>query len=275
MKDQKFITTEGVGGCLEYTGRPLGADGRYYANRSEVRQVLAGFEVHDVQFKSSAVGCLEDRRAISGVYQSKSEAIQAVKDSEREWFQCVAEDLEDQRERQRIEAGHELVRLGSKSARNSRDIVDEFCDDGLTPKEALEIERQAKPFERLISDGEQMMRQRKLAVKRGEIPYTGAYPPPADAAEAYVAAERWRMATGRETALHNIERKAYEQRANDGEHRAELAREFRQAVDALRLGLVDVEPTPPLIVDWLSSAWRGSSGQALARPAQQEPEITR
>jgi hypothetical protein len=123
MKDQEFITAEGVGGYLEYTGLPLAVDeGRYYANRSEVRQVLAGFEVHDVQFKSSAVGWLEDRRAISGVYQSKSEAIQAVKDSERDWFQCVAEDLQDQIERKRIEDAYEHQGVGIEPAQTNKEL---------------------------------------------------------------------------------------------------------------------------------------------------------
>jgi hypothetical protein len=74
---------------------------------------------------------------------------------------------EQERQRERIEAGHELVRLGRKRTNLiQRDIVDEFSDalyDPLTPKEALEVERQ---------------------------------------------------------------------------HRAELAREFRQAVDALRAGML-------------------------------------
>lgn len=74
---------------------------------------------------------------------------------------------EQEHERERIEAGHELVRLGRKQTNLiQRDIVDMVYDDGLTPKEALEVERL---------------------------------------------------------------------------HRAELARDFRQAVDLLRTGLLDQE----------------------------------
>ena len=74
---------------------------------------------------------------------------------------------EQERERERIEAGHELVRLGRKRTNLiQRDIVDMVYDDGLTSKEALEVERQ---------------------------------------------------------------------------HRAELARDFRQAVDLLRTGLLNQE----------------------------------
>jgi hypothetical protein len=142
-------------------------------------------------------------------------------------------------ERERIEVGHELVRLGRKPTNLiQRDIVDMGYDAGLTPKEALDIERQAKPFERLISDGEDLVRRRKLAMQGGEIEFSGAYPPPAGAAEAYADAERWRNATGRESALHRIQREAYERRGNDVDYRAELAREFREAVDALQQGLL-------------------------------------
>jgi len=48
---------------------------------------------------------------------------------------------EDELERQRIEAGHELAREAYRG-RRTRDIVDMgYDDDGLTPKEALEIEK--------------------------------------------------------------------------------------------------------------------------------------
>jgi hypothetical protein len=48
---------------------------------------------------------------------------------------------EDELERQRIEAGHELAREAYRG-RRTRDIVDMgYDDDGLTPKKALEIEK--------------------------------------------------------------------------------------------------------------------------------------
>jgi hypothetical protein len=53
MKDEMFITAEGVGGHLEYTGRPLHVDGSIHCWRREVRQTLAGFEVYDVRFRKS------------------------------------------------------------------------------------------------------------------------------------------------------------------------------------------------------------------------------
>lgn len=47
---------------------------------------------------------------------------------------------EEQRELERIEAGWELARQAHRG-RPTRDIVDMVYDDGLTPKEALEIEK--------------------------------------------------------------------------------------------------------------------------------------
>jgi hypothetical protein len=50
---------------------------------------------------------------------------------------------EDELERERMEAGHELARLRSQGATKliQRDVVDMFYDDGLRPKEALEIQK--------------------------------------------------------------------------------------------------------------------------------------
>jgi hypothetical protein len=58
-------------------------------------------------------------------------------------------------------------------------------------------------------------------------------------------------------------------------YRQEVAREFRRAVETLKMGLLheSAEPVPAVIDDWLRSAWRGSS-KAAERP-QQESEITR
>src|SRR5215472_16401386 len=96
---------------------------------------------------------------------------------------------EEQRNWERIEAGHELVRLGRKPARNSRDLVDMIYDDGLTPKEALEIQK-VRPIGFLGKDILAIQKDVKPVVKHS---------------------------------------KAY---------REQLAREFRDAVDALRQGLL-------------------------------------
>ena len=50
---------------------------------------------------------------------------------------------EDELEGERTQAGHELARLRcrGKTKLIQRDIVDMFYDDGLTPKEALEIQK--------------------------------------------------------------------------------------------------------------------------------------
>ena len=48
---------------------------------------------------------------------------------------------EQERERERAQAGHELASLQHRAKTNQRDIVDMIYDDGLTPKEALELER--------------------------------------------------------------------------------------------------------------------------------------
>ena len=53
----------------------------------------------------------------------------------------LTDDSENQRERERIEADWELGRKAYKGPR-TRDIVDMFCDNGLTPEEALRHERQ-------------------------------------------------------------------------------------------------------------------------------------
>jgi hypothetical protein len=50
---------------------------------------------------------------------------------------------DDQRDRERQEAGHELAASMQRTAKGlQRDIVDMGYEDGLTPKEALELERQ-------------------------------------------------------------------------------------------------------------------------------------
>jgi hypothetical protein len=53
---------------------------------------------------------------------------------------------EQNREGERIQAGHELERLRCQGTTKliQRDIVDMVYDDGLTPKEALQLERQAR-----------------------------------------------------------------------------------------------------------------------------------
>jgi hypothetical protein len=50
---------------------------------------------------------------------------------------------EDELQRERIEAGHEVASLRCQGATKliQRDIVDMFYDDGLTAKEALEIQK--------------------------------------------------------------------------------------------------------------------------------------
>ena len=141
MKDEMLITADGVGGHLEYVGTPLTVDGSIYCWRREVRETLAGFEVYDVEFRKSQGRWCEASRDKSTICQSKGEAIQAIKDHERSWWEAVADDLEEQRERAQIEAGWEL---GREPSRYSRDIVDMVYDAGLTPKETLEIERQRR-----------------------------------------------------------------------------------------------------------------------------------
>ena len=53
----------------------------------------------------------------------------------------LTDDSENQRERERIEAGWELGRKAYKGP-PKRNIVDNFYEDGLTPEEALRLERQ-------------------------------------------------------------------------------------------------------------------------------------
>ena len=141
MKDKMFVMADGVGGHLEYVGHPLGVDGSVHCWRREVRETLAGFEGYDVRFRKSQGRWREATRDKSTICQSKGEAIQAVKDRERGWWEVEADDLEEQRERAHIEAGREL---GREPSRYCRDTVDMVYDDGLTPKEALKIERQRR-----------------------------------------------------------------------------------------------------------------------------------
>jgi hypothetical protein len=111
------------------------------------------------------------------------------------------------------------------------------CFDAVwkTLERTVKTQRSIWPFERLISDGKEIVSQQKLAVQRGEIEFSGAYPPPASAVEAYVDAERWRKPTGRESVLHRIVRKAYQRRANDPDYKAELARQFREAINSMEI----------------------------------------
>jgi hypothetical protein len=141
MKDDVFVTADGVGGHLEFIGQPLNVDGSVHCWRREVRETLAGFEVHDVRFMKFRGYWREAYRDKNDVYESKAEAIQAVKQHEKGWWEAVADDLEEQRDRERIEAGWELGREPGRG-RATRDIVDMVYDDGLTPKEGLELERQ-------------------------------------------------------------------------------------------------------------------------------------
>jgi hypothetical protein len=143
MNGEMLITADGVSGYLEYVGNPLVVDRAVHCWRREVRETLAGFEVYDVRFRKSQGQWCEASREKYGVYQSKGEAIDAVKEHERGWWEAVAEDLEEQRDRERIEAGWELARQVHRG-RPTRDIVDMAYDDGLTPKQALEIGRQAR-----------------------------------------------------------------------------------------------------------------------------------
>jgi hypothetical protein len=77
----------------------------------------------------------ETSREAKEIYQSSLEAVQFIRDYERQYLGAVAEDLDDQRERACIERAYELGRLERKPAMITRDIVDMVYDDGLTPKE--------------------------------------------------------------------------------------------------------------------------------------------
>ena len=157
MKDEIFITVDGIGGHLEYVGKPFARG--YVANRLgddiercrrlEVRETRHGFQVHNVRFER-ACDSVEWREASREftipLYQSSLEAVQYVKDYKRDYFAAVAEDLEEQLDRERIEAGWELDRISRDlvPGRATRDIVDVGHDDGLTPKQALEVEKQTQ-----------------------------------------------------------------------------------------------------------------------------------
>ena len=146
MKDEVFVTADGVGGHVEHVGHPLTTSGSIHCWRREVRETLAGFEVYDVRFRKSSGQWREASRDKFDVYQSKAEAIEAVKEHERGWWEAVADDLEEQRDRKRIEAGWELDQISRDlvPGRATRDVVDMGHDDGLTPKQALEVEKQTR-----------------------------------------------------------------------------------------------------------------------------------
>ena len=156
MKEGIFITADGTRGHLEYVGEPLTTAGSIYSFRREVRETRAGFEVHDVTFRKVRGNWHEDGRDVFETYESKLKAIEAVKEHEKSWFECVRDELKEQLERkriedgyQRIEAGRELDRISRDAVpgRATRDIVDMDFDDGLTPKQALELEkRRLKPI---------------------------------------------------------------------------------------------------------------------------------
>jgi hypothetical protein len=145
-----FLTNE-TPGYLEYAGTPFArrytidryGDDIERCRRLEVRETRHGFRVHNVRFER-ACDSVEWREAsrefTMPLYQSSLEAVQYVKDYERDYFGAVAVDLEDQLEAQRIETGHELARMAHKG-RPTRDIVDMDFNDGLTPEEALQLEK--------------------------------------------------------------------------------------------------------------------------------------
>jgi len=76
---------------------------------------------------------------------------------------------EDELERERMEAMHDLARLRSQGATKliQRDVVDMFYDDGLTPKEALEIQK-VRPIGFLGKDILAVEKEVKPAIEHSE-----------------------------------------------------------------------------------------------------------
>ena len=150
--DHEVFTTNEASGYLQYAGERLGwhviSDTHRgdveRCHRLEVRETGDGFQIHNVSFERATDwrDWRERRRELkSESFQSSLEAVQHVKDYERGYWGAVTEDLQEQRERERIEAGHELASLQHRANKNQRDIVDMSYDDGLSPKAALELER--------------------------------------------------------------------------------------------------------------------------------------
>jgi hypothetical protein len=126
---ERIITADGVKGYLEHAGRIMSVDHPLTRHcwRREVRKTRAGFEVQDVRFDKSKDGWREARRDTFAFCQSRSEAIELVNQHERSWRDAVADDLAEQRDRERREAAWERTRL------------DVRYRDGMMPREALQF----------------------------------------------------------------------------------------------------------------------------------------
>jgi hypothetical protein len=125
-RDEVFLTAGGVPGYLAYTGTPVarvfGHGPTERCHRWEVRETLAGFEIHDVGFRRGLRldGVWHEiSRENWQTYQGRSEAIEAITVHERSYQEAVADDLEEQRDRARIEAGFELARDPETSGRRT------------------------------------------------------------------------------------------------------------------------------------------------------------
>jgi hypothetical protein len=126
--DYEVFTTNGVPGYLEYAGGRFGWHVVPEAQRGdmercyrlEVRETRNGFQVHKVSFER-AMDWRDwrerNRELKSELFQSSLEAAQYIKE-----YECAAST-------RHIAKGIQC------------DIVDMVYDDGLTPKEALEVER--------------------------------------------------------------------------------------------------------------------------------------
>jgi hypothetical protein len=151
MKDNIFMTADRVPGHLEYSGNPIVTKDSREAkvcHRWEVRETREGFRLNDVTFTKSRgqLAWHEVMRQEWDTYESKLGAIEAVKVQEKSYWEAVADDLAEQCDRERIEAGWELDRISRDlvPGRAPRGIVDMGHDDGLTPKQALEVEKQTR-----------------------------------------------------------------------------------------------------------------------------------
>ena len=75
--------------------------------------------------------------------------------------------MKEQRDQERIEAGHELASIEGRAKAVQRDIVDMDYDDGLTPKEALEIQK-VRPIGFLGKDILAVEKEVKPAIEHSE-----------------------------------------------------------------------------------------------------------
>jgi len=126
MKDDVFVTADGIGGHLEYAGRLLKTPVGWRGYRFEVREKMGGFELHNVAYSRYATDTdtwwVEQSRHVVETHQSLDLALKALGQHEEFYLEAVAEDRKVDKYTALIERGSEHT--NSKAYR--QELADEF-----------------------------------------------------------------------------------------------------------------------------------------------------